>query len=171
MSGILKFVKIKTASAIISSSLGAASSSSQDREPASKFDSSDSELGETESGSPNKKACREKFRPSKSKRKYSKIWEKDFSWLVYDENIDSSFCKVYKQVTAQKIKQYTGGVWVTKPLRNWKKATQKMKAHGKSNLLTTATQALLIASIRGMIVHRMQKYIYAWKVKRKTEML
>ena len=35
MSGILKFVKTKTASAVSSSSLGAASSSSQDMEPAS----------------------------------------------------------------------------------------------------------------------------------------
>ena len=52
MSGILKFVKT---SAIISSSLGVASSSYQDREPATESDSSNSEHGETESGPPNKK--------------------------------------------------------------------------------------------------------------------
>jgi len=148
MSGILKFVKIKTASAIISSSLGAASSSSQDREPASKFDSSDSELGETESGSPNKKACREKFRPSKSKRKYSKIWEKDFSWLVYDENIDSSFCKVYKQVTAQKIMQHTGGVWVQSHLEIGKKQLKRWRPTKKVTFIQQLLKHCLLHQLK-----------------------
>ena len=34
--------------------------------------------------------------------------------------------------------QSTGGTWITKPFTNWKKATQKMKSHSKSegHLLT-----------------------------------
>ena len=28
----------------------------------------------------------------------------------------------------------TGGAWITKPLTNWKKATQKMKSHSKSEV-------------------------------------
>ncbi|XP_065892412.1 zinc finger MYM-type protein 1-like [Dysidea avara] len=146
MSGILKFLQTKTA-------YTASSSSSKDVEPAS--DSSDSELDE--SGPPNKKTCRDKSRPLKSKRKYSKNWEKDFYWLVYDEDIDGAFCKVCKQVTAQRNTQHTGGVWVSKPFTNWKKATEKMRAHEKSTLHTTATQALLITSNEGSIAHQMQR--------------
>ena len=76
----------------------ASSSFYKDVESAS--DSSDSELDE--SGPPNKKTCREKSRSLKSKRNYPKNWEKDFHWLVYDEDIDGAFCKVCKQVTAQR---------------------------------------------------------------------
>ena len=114
MSGILKFLQTKTA-------YTASSSSSKDVEPAS--DSSDSELDE--SGPPNKKTCRDKSRPLKSKRKYSKNWEKDFYWLVYDEDIDGAFCKVCKQVTAQRNTQHTGGVWVSKHLQTGKRQLKR----------------------------------------------
>ena len=30
--------------------------------------------------------------------------------------------------------QRTGGAWITKPFTNWKKATQKMKSHSKSEV-------------------------------------
>ena len=30
--------------------------------------------------------------------------------------------------------QRTGGAWVTKPFTNWKKVTQKMKSHSKTEL-------------------------------------
>ena len=144
MSGILKLMQTKTAST-------ASSSSSKDVESAS--DSSDSELDE--SGPPNKKTCREKSRLLKSKRKYSKNWEKDFHWLVYDEDIDGAFCNVCKQVTAQRNTHHTGGVWISKPFRNWKKATEKMRALEKSTLHTTATQAVLITSNEGSVAHQM----------------
>ena len=49
--------------------------------------SSDSEFAEP----PSKKACREKFQPLASKRMYSKEWEKELSWLVYNKDIDGVF--------------------------------------------------------------------------------
>ena len=63
---------------------------------------------------PSKKACRELIQPSTTKRKYSKNWENEFSWLVYDEDINGAFCRVCKQTTAESATQHTGGVWVTK---------------------------------------------------------
>ena len=50
--------------------------------------SSDSDSDTAAEPSPPKKLCREKHRPLTSKRKYSKSWEKDFNWLLYDEDLD-----------------------------------------------------------------------------------
>ena len=60
---------------------------------------------------PSKKACRELIQPSTTKRKYSKNWENEFSWLVYDEDINGAFCRVFKQTSAESTTQHTGGVW------------------------------------------------------------
>ena len=97
------------------SSTTASSSLHRDTESHSSSDSD-------EPGPPTKKACREKFRSVTSKRKYSKTWEKQFSWLVYDEDIDGAFCRVCKQTTSDSYTHHTGGVWVSKPFQNWKKA-------------------------------------------------
>ena len=168
MSGILNFIKSKIAS-FCSSSLGATSySSSKDIESSSESDSSDLELDGTESGPPNKKACREKFRPLKSTRKYLQSWEKGFSWLVYDEDIDGAFCKVCKQ--AENKTQHTGGVWVSKPFTNLRKATEKMRAHEKSNLHTTAAQALIITSTKGTVAHQLQKMPMVGREKNRNAM-
>ena len=36
---------------------------------------------------------RAKYRSKSSSRKYCKKWEKDFSWLEYDEDCEDAFCK------------------------------------------------------------------------------
>ena len=97
---------------------------------------------------PSMKACRELIQPSTTERKYSKNWEKEFSWLVYDEDINA-FCRVCKQTTAESNTKHTGGVWVTKPFQNWKKATEKMN--------TQASQALLVVSKQGSVVQQLQR--------------
>lgn len=86
---------------------------------------------------------RAKHHSLSSSRKYRKGWEKDFSWLEYDEDCDGAFCKVCK--ISGKSLQRTGGVWVTKPFTNWKKAVEKMKAHEKSDVHAEANQAALAA--------------------------
>ena len=58
------------------------------------------------------------YRSVSTKRKYSKSWEKDFSWLYYHEDSEGAFCK---QSGISGL-QCTGGVWVTNPFNNWKKA-------------------------------------------------
>ena len=65
-------------------------------------------------------------------------------WLVYDD-INSVFCRICKQTTAESATQHTGGVWVTKPFQSWKKATERMKAHESSSLHTQTSQALLVS--------------------------
>ena len=40
----------------------------------------------------------------------------------------------------QKGWKRTGGAWITKPFTNWKKATQKMKSHSKSEVLLLSCQ-------------------------------
>ena len=87
---------------------------------------------------PSKKAHRELIQPSTTKRKYSKNWGNEFSWLEYDEDINGAFCRVCKQTTAESSTQHTGGICVTKPFQNWKKATERMEAHERSSLHTQA---------------------------------
>ena len=40
--------------------------------------------------------------------------------------------KIYRVHSAKQ--KGTGGTWITKPFTNWKKATQKMKSHSKSEV-------------------------------------
>ena len=68
----------------------------------------------------------------------------DFSWLYYDEDSEGAFCKICKQSGISGL-QRTGGVWITKPFKNWKKAVEKMKAHSRSDSHSHATQAMLAA--------------------------
>ena len=63
-------------------------SSSTHTEKGSNCSDSDSNIAEP----PSKKACRELIQPLKW-RKYSKNWENEFSWLVYDEDINVAFCR------------------------------------------------------------------------------
>ena len=103
--------------------------------------SSDSEDGnESEidvESNPPKKHCSSSTSkpPSKSGsgiRRYSKRWEETFPWLEFDENLQCAFCKLCKKDGSSL--QRTGGAWITKPFTNWKRATQKMKLHSKSEV-------------------------------------
>ena len=90
----------------------------------------------------------------KSKRHYSKKWEKDFSWLMYDGDIDGCYYRVCKQSTCTSdTDSRSGGVWVTKPFQNWKKAIEKMKSHEKSAFHIRAS---LVTSREGSVVHQKQ---------------
>ena len=111
-------------------------------------DSSDPES--SPSPPPSKKVCKSSknkryHRSVSTKRKYSKSWEKDFSWLYYDEDSEGAFCKICKQSGISDL-QHTGGVWVTKPFKNLKKAVEKMKAHSRSDSHSHATQASCTAT-------------------------
>ena len=65
-------------------------------------------------------------------RRHNKKWEETFPWLEFDENLQDAFCKSCKK--GGRSLQRTGGAWITKPFTNWKKATQKMKSHSKSEV-------------------------------------
>ena len=70
-----------------------------------------------------------KFHSTTSKRRYSKKWDNEFSWQECDGNCQGAFYKFCSK--SGKTLQRTGGVWITKPFTNWKKATKEMKAHEK----------------------------------------
>jgi hypothetical protein len=140
--------------------LFAAASSSRSTAP-----SSDSEEDETLHPSSPKRQC---TRPSTSdyssssasttQRKYSKKWENEFPWLDYDENYQGAFCKVCRKSGSQsQTSQGSGGVWITKPFQNWKKAVQKMKAHAGSESHIRHLEAELTAKKGGSIVHQLQR--------------
>ena len=110
---------------------------------ASRLSSSSSEDGsEVESldleVSPPKKHCtstvstptsakkRAKHRSTTSIRRYNTKWEKEFSWLEYEEDCKGAFCKVCRK--SGKSLQKTGGDSY-QTFTNWKKAVEKMKAH------------------------------------------
>ena len=92
-------------------------------------------------------------------RKYNKKWEKDFPWLEYDSNLQGAFCKICrKAVTREYFSQGSGGLWVTKPFQNWKKAVQKMKAHTSSEFHLRQVEAELIATSGHTIIHELQRF-------------
>ena len=62
----------------------------------------------------------------------TKSGKKLFPWLEFDENLQGAFCKLCKK--GGRSLQTTGGAWINKPFTNWKKATQKMKSHSKSEV-------------------------------------
>ena len=102
----------------------------------------DSESTDTEYSKPRvKKQCtvstvperrQSKSRPLRSKRKYN------------NENFQGAFCKVCRKRGMSL--QRTGGAWITKPITNWKKATEKMKAHSQSEVHIQSYEAELAAS-------------------------
>ena len=86
------------------------SSSVSDTSPCKDNSSNSSDSYSEHAEPPSKKVCRKKFWPLASKRKYSETWQKEFSWLVYDEDIDGVLCQVCKQTTVDSSRQHTGGV-------------------------------------------------------------
>jgi hypothetical protein len=109
-----------------------------------------------EQPSPMKKQTH-KAKKSTVERKYCKSWEKEFNWLQYDEDSNDVFCKICKE--SGKSLQCTGGIWVTKPFKNWKKAVEKMKAHAKSECYIQVSQAIPLReriSTEGSIVQQLQ---------------
>lgn len=115
----------------------------------------DSSESDTEASEPlepiPKRICREKFIPQKSKRDK---WEKEFTWLDYNKDIDGAFCRVCKEANTT---QQNGGVWASQPFRNWKKGPEKMKAHEKSGLHSKAVEAVLLTSQQGSVVQQLQR--------------
>ena len=73
---------------------------------------------------------------------------------MYDQDIDGAFCQVCKQTTADSSTEHTGGAWVAKPFRNWKKAVEKKKAHERIGFHIRAIQALLVMSQKGLVMHK-----------------
>ena len=70
-------------------------------------------------------------KPGSGIRRYNKKWEETFPSLEFDE-LQDAFCKLCKK--GGRSLQRTGGAWIIKPFTNWKKATQKMKSHSKSEV-------------------------------------
>ena len=90
-------------------------------------DSSDPES--SPSPPPSKKVCissknKRYHRSVSTKRKYSKSWEKDFSWLYYDEDSEGAFCKICKQSGISDL-QRTGGVGLQNPSKIGRKLLKK----------------------------------------------
>ena len=101
--------------------------------------------------------CKPPFRSGSGIRRYNKKWGKNFPWLESDENLQGAFCKLCKK--GGRSLQRTGGAWITKPFTNWKKATQKMKSHSKSEVHLLSCQLDLEADRarkEGSIISQLQ---------------
>jgi len=88
-------------------------------------DISNSDSEDSDEESVTKKPYHSPSSTSSKKRHYFKKWETDFEWLVYYEDLQDAFCKHCQKWA--KASNKTGGMWVTKPFHNWKKAVAKMK--------------------------------------------
>ena len=101
---------------------------------------------------------RRKYRPVTSSRKYNKKWEESFNWLTFDENFQGAICKVCRK-RGISLKR-TGGTWISKPFKNWKKAIEKMKAHAKSDIHIQSCEAEMAAARalqEGSIIQQLQQ--------------
>ena len=102
----------------IRSYIGSTSQVSSDAKADSDSDTEDhgtnsSDPESSPSPPPSKKVCKssknKRYHRSVSKnRKYSKSWEKDFSWLYYDEDSKGAFCKICKQSGISGIQRTIG---------------------------------------------------------------
>ena len=133
-------------------------SSSSKSATSSLREGSESEENSRNEAPPSKRPCAVPSSAATS-RKYNKKWAKDFPWLEYDGNFQGAFCKICRKVeTRGQSSQGSGGVWVTKPFQNWKKAVQKMKEHASSESHLRQVQAKLIVSRGETVVHKLQRF-------------
>ena len=133
-------------------------SSSSKSATSSLREGSESEEDSTNEAPPSKRPCAVPSSAATS-RKYNKKWAKDFPWLEYDGNFQGAFCKICRKVeTRGQSSQGSGGVWVTKPFQNWKKAVQKMKEHASSESHLRQVEAELIVSRGETVVSQLQRF-------------
>ena len=117
---------------------------------------SESEEDSTNEAPPSKRPCAVPTSAATA-RKYEN-WAKYFLWLEYDGNFQGAFCKICRKVeTRGQSSQGSGGVWVTKPFQNWKKAVQKMIEHASSESHLRQVEAELIVSREETVVHQLQR--------------
>ena len=107
-------------------------SSNTHTEKRSNCSDSDSDIAEPHS----KKACRELIQPLTMKRKYSNNRENEFSWLVYDEDINGAFfrvCNRPQQRTPHSTQEVFGSQKCfrigRKLLREWKLMREVASTH------------------------------------------
>ena len=106
----------------------------------------DSQSSDVESLGPNpplKKHCSAKSKKS-TQRNYNKKWEKDFLWLEYDHKSRSILRSVESRSLSHLKK--TGGAWITKPFKNWKRVVEKVRAHSTSDSYIKHCEAELLAA-------------------------
>ena len=119
---------------------------------------------------PNKKSCTEKFRPLKSRRSYRKDWG-EFNWLVYDQDVNGALCRICRTHSMHHTTQeHTGGVWVSKPFKNWKKAVGKMIDHQKSAHHIRCSEAMVMTSTQGSVAQQIQKVCTLEREKHRTSL-
>ena len=137
---------------------GASSSSSKSTTTATTCPSEE-EDSDIESLGPNppKKQCSASGHASSiSQRKYN---EKSYPWLEYDDNHQGAFCKICRKSELLTLDK-TGGIWTTKPFKNWKKALEKMKKHANSEAHNRNLQAEIFAARArkdGSVVQQLQR--------------
>ena len=79
--------------------------------------------------------------------------------MEYDEDCDGAFCNVFKKFGGKSL-QHSKGVWISTPFNNWKKAIERMKAHERSIVHASSSQAALTAeeTLReGSVLQQLQK--------------
>jgi len=148
---------------------GASSSKSSDLSSSSEdeMDSNQSDIECLEPSSAKEQlTVHEKHRKTvTSSRKYKK-WEESYNWLIFDENFQGAFCKICRKRGI--CFQRTGGTWISKPFKNWKKAIEKMKDHAKSAIyiqLCEAEMAAARALQEGLVIQQLQQIGDHKKVK------
>ena len=83
----------------------------------------------------------------------NKKWEMEFPRLDYDENYQGAFCKVCRKFESHsQTSKGNGGVRITKPFQNWRKAVEKMKANTSSESHMRYLEAELTAKKGGSMI-------------------
>ena len=94
---------------------------------------------------PIKKSCTDKVRPLTSQRNYRKDWEKEFSWLEYDQDVNGGFCRICRIHSVHHTTQeHIGSVCLGfKTIYKLEKAVGKMREHQKVHTTSDAVKPWL----------------------------
>ena len=87
----------------------------------------------------------EKMRLYKKNMRYNPSWQKKWNWVVYDKNEEGMLCLVCMK--HGKPPPQARGAWVTRPVRNWAKATELLAKHDKGEWHLAAVEAQALSEL------------------------
>ena len=109
---------------------------SQDLDNEPEPSSTTKRLCETATVSHQGSAVTEKMRLYNKNMRYNPTWQTKWTWVVYEDGMLCSVCMKYGKPPPQ-----ARGAWVTRPVKNWAKATELLAKHEKGKWYLASVEA------------------------------
>ncbi|KAF5295072.1 hypothetical protein FQA39_LY13223 [Lamprigera yunnana] len=122
----------------------------------------------------NTAASSSSLKPSgkEEERHYNKQWEQKNSWLVYEEEIGSAFCRLCQifMKNEAKVLQKTGGVFLTVPFKSFKKTLGKncklqKHEHSSAHTISAEMENLRRQAIKNPFMVKLFNSVIVKKIK------